>query len=129
MNTSSPYPSGKSARLGWRHDPADPQARLPCHDRESGNFSRVSSDVTTLPAERPGLLLWRLDAFLREHRAQIVKLDVFGAIAVYGEMIARMQRLFGDLLGLSHGWKVFPARATSLRECRSSLSKAWKWRR
>lgn len=53
--------------------------------------------VSPLPGERPSILLWRLDSFLREQCATVVKHDVFGALEARAETLGRMDRLFGGL--------------------------------
>lgn len=50
-----------------------------------------------MPGERTSVMLWRLDTLLREHRAVVVKHDIFGAVSCYDETMGRVQRLFGQL--------------------------------
>src|SRR5689334_14810000 len=57
--------------------------------------------LSPLPHERPSILLWRLDSFLRERCATVVKHDVFGALEARSETLGRMDRIFGGL-----GWPV-----------------------
>lgn len=64
--------------------------------RRSG-LREVHLTLSPLPHERPSVLLWRLDSFLRERGAAVVKQDVFGALDVRGETLARMNRLFGGV--------------------------------
>jgi enamine deaminase RidA (YjgF/YER057c/UK114 family) len=54
-----------------------------------------------LPGERASVLLWRLDAALREHQASIVRQEIFGSLAAYEETINRQKRLFGEI-----GWPI-----------------------
>ena len=53
--------------------------------------------VSPLPHERPSILLWRLDSFLREQGGTVVRHEVFGALEARAETLGRMNRLFGGL--------------------------------
>ena len=59
-------------------------------------FREFHVTVRPLPGERPFLWAWRLDSFLREHGAAVVKQDIFGTLDACAEARRRVARLSGE---------------------------------
>jgi enamine deaminase RidA (YjgF/YER057c/UK114 family) len=52
--------------------------------------------VQPVPGEHPGMMLLRLDTFLREHQAIVAQMEVFGASQCFAPFTEAMQKLLGE---------------------------------
>jgi len=60
-------------------------------------FREIQFTLRPLPRETPAALFRRLAATLREHKATVVRHEVFGDLAQREPGLARMRRLFGEV--------------------------------
>jgi len=60
------------------------------------HLREVHLTLRPMPNERPAMMLWRLEALLREHDATVVRIEVFGQVAAHEETAARIRKLLRE---------------------------------